>query len=159
MSDADFNARLHRIQQSRAQAGEGGARPGPGSPPGPARTYRERLDRALAHAAMAGISRDAGFPPLMRGLAALGIPVRPLHFKSAASLFITGVLLGLLVFGGVLWLVSSPQVGAPTRGPIATLVRFGWPGVWATSAAIGVAFMVIIKAQAARAGLPRWRDL
>lgn len=159
MSDADFNARLHRIQQSRAQVGEGGSRPGPGSLPGPAGNYQERLERALTHAAMAGISRDAGFPPLMRGLAAIGIPVRPLHYKSAASLFISGVLLGLLVFGGILWLVSSPQVGAPTRGAIATLVYFGWLGVWVTSAAIGVAFMVIIKAQAARASLPRWRDL
>lgn len=159
MSDAEFNARLARIQQSRTQAGTGAPRPGPGSSPGPAKNYRERLHRALAYAAAAGISRDAGFPPLMRALAAIGIPVRPLHYKSAASLFISGVFIGLLCFGGVLWLVSSPQVGAPTRGPIAGLVSLGWPGVWAISACIGVAFMVIIKAQASRAGLPRWRDL
>ena len=155
MSDDDFTARLARIQQGRSPQTPAAPRP----PSRPRANYRERLDRALAHAAAAGISRDAGFPPLMRGLAALGIPVRPLHFKSAASLFLIGVLIGLLAFGGVLWLVSSPLIDAPSRGAIAGLVSLGWPGVWATSAAIGVAFMVTIKAQAARAGLPRWRDL
>ena len=159
MSDADFNARLHRIQQSRVQAGEGGARPGPGSPPGPARTYRERLDRALAHAAMAGISPDSVFPPAMRALAAIGIPVRPLHYKSAASLFLFGLALGFAVFGGVLWFATSSIIEPPRRGPIAGLVDLGWPGVLVVSVAIGLAFMLAIKAQAARAGLPRWRDL
>jgi hypothetical protein len=157
MSNEDFQARIARLQQSRGPTP--GSTPKPRPSGSPARTYRERLDRALAHAAAAGISRDAGFPPAMRALSAMGIPVRPLHFKSAASLFLTGALLGLLVFGGVLWLVSSPQVGAPSRGPIAGLVSLGWPGVYAMSGAMGLAFALIIRAQAARAGLPRWRDL
>lgn len=154
MTDTDFSDRLARIRQSRDVAPPSNA-----SNPGPAGSYQERLHRALAHAAAAGISQDAGFPPLMRGLSKLGLPVRPLHYKSAFSLFLSGVMLGLFIFGGVLWLVSSPLVGAPSRGPIAGLVSLGWPGVWAMSAAIGVAFMIIIKAQAARARLPRWRDL
>lgn len=157
MSNADFQARIARIRQSRAPAPGGEPKRHPWG--APARNYRERLDRALAYAAAAGISRDAGFPPAMRALSAIGIPVRPLHFKSAASLFLTGVFLGLLVFGGVLWLVSSPLVGAPSRGPVAGLVSLGWPGVYAMSGAMGLAFMVIIKAQAISAGLPRWRDL
>lgn len=157
MSNEDFQARIARLQQSHGPTP--GSTPKPRPAGSPARTYRERLDRALAHAAAAGISRDAGFPPAMRALSAMGIPVRPLHFKSAASLFLTGALLGLLVFGGVLWLVSSPQVGAPSRGPIAGLVSLGWPGVFAMSGAMGLAFALIIRAQAARAGLPRWRDL
>lgn len=159
MSGADFNARLARIQQSRKQATAGTAHSGPSPSHGHARNYRDRLNLALAYAAAAGISQDVGFPPLMRALAAIGIPVRPLHYKSAASLFLSGAMLGPPCFGGVLWLVSSPLVGAPTRGPIAGLVSLGWTGVWAMSTAIGLAFMVIIKAQAARAGLPRWRDL
>ena len=157
MSNEDFQARIARLRQSHGPTP--GSTPKPRPAGSPARPYRERLDRALAHAAAAGISRDAGFPPAMRALSAMGIPVRPLHFKSAASLFLTGALLGLLVFGGVLWLVSSPQVGAPSRGPIAGLVSLGWPGVFAMSGAMGLAFALIIRAQAARAGLPRWRDL
>ena len=155
MSDAEFPARPARIEQGRAPQSSAAL----GTAGGPPRNDRERLHRALAVAAAAGISPAAGFPPFMRALAALGVPVRPLHHKSAFSLFLSGVLLGLCVFGGVLWLVSAPDVGAPRRGPVAGLVSLGWAGVCAMSAAIGLVLAAIIKAQAVRAGLPRWRDL
>lgn len=155
MTNPDFQARLARLQQNRTSQSTG---TGAGKPT-PPRTYRDRLDRALATAAAAGISRDAGFPPAMRALSAMGIPVRPLHFKSAASLFLSGTLLGLLIFGGVLWFVSSPHITPPSRGPVAGLISLGWNGVYAISVAMGVAFMLVIKAQAARARLPRWQDL
>lgn len=95
----------------------------------------------------------------MRGLSALGLPVRPLHYKSALSLFASGMVMGLFIFGGVLWLASAPEIKAPTRGPVAGLVSLGWPGVFAMSAAIGLAFAGFIKVQAWSAGLTRWRDL
>lgn len=153
MTNPDFQARIARLQHSRESAPTGRPK---GNPP---RTYRDRLDRALATAAAAGISRDAGFPLAMRALSALGIPVRPLHFKSIPSLFLSGVALGLGIFGGTLWLFTSGLIDPPSRGPIAGLVDLGWPGVLVTALVIGTAFTIVIRAQAARARLPRWQDL
>ena len=85
--------------------------------------------------------------------------MRPLHYKSTLSLLISGVCRWLLSFGGVFWLVSAPDVGAPSRGPIAALAKLGWPGVFAVSTFVGIAFAAMIRLQALRAGLPRWRDL
>ncbi len=154
MSDAEFQSRLSRIAQNRAPQAHEAPKPEQRPPSG----YHERLHRALTVAAAAGISRDAGFPPLMRGLAAMGLPVRPLHFKSALSLFVSGVLLGLFIFGGALWLVTASGA-APSSGPVAGLVSLGWPGVFAISVAIGVAFAVMIRAQATSKRLPGWHDL
>ena len=155
MTNPDFQARLARLQRSR----DPGPTPSGQRKSNPPRTYRDRLDRALASAAAAGISRDAGFPPAMRALSALGIPVRPLHFKSIPSLFLFGVALGLAIFGGTLWLFTSGLIYPPARGPIAGLVGLGWPGVFVTSLCIGAAFTIAIRLQAARARLPRWQDL
>ena len=155
MTNPDFQARIARLQQSR----DPGPAPSAQRKAGPPRTYRDRLDRALAAAAAAGISRDAGFPPAMRALSALGIPVRPLHFKSIPSLFLSGVALGLAIFGGTLWLFTSGLPDPPARGPIAGLVSLGWPGVLVTALGIGVAFTIAIRMQAVRARLPRWQDL
>lgn len=155
MPSSDFQdrlARLHQAQQQRKIA--------PGTPPGgPAGNHRERLDRALAIAAAAGISRRDCFPPAMQALSALGLPIRPLHFKSLISLFLSGLCLGLCVFGGILWLFASDTMPVAPAGPIRGLVSLGWPGVAVLSLAIGAGFAAIIRAQAARAGLPRWRDL
>ncbi|PLL11973.1 hypothetical protein C0V75_13835 [Tabrizicola sp. TH137] len=157
MTNADFEARLARIRQTTQY-------PAPPTPTGrpnssPPRTYRDRLDRALAAAAAAGITEKDCFPPAMRALSAMGIPVRPLHFKSVTSLFLFGLCLGLGIFGGVLWLLSSGIVPTPERGALVTVIRFGWPGVFITSLCIGAAFAFVIRRQAARAGLPRWQDL
>jgi hypothetical protein len=124
---------------------------------GPGRGHRGRLHRALA--AAAGISQRDRFPPALRALSALGLPVRPLHFKSITSLFLSGLCLGLAIFGGSLWLFTDGPFDLPPRGPIAGLVGLGWPGVCLISIAIGAAFTLIIRAQAARARLPRWQDL
>ena len=157
MSNSDFEDRLARLRQSHGQR----AAPGqPRNPFGaPARNYRERLDRALAFAAAAGISRKDCFPPAMQALSALGLPVRPLHFKSPPSLFLSGLLLGLIVFGGSLSLFTFGLLPAPDRGPVAGLISLGWPGVIAVALGIGIAFSTIIRGKAARAGLPRWEDL
>ena len=158
MSNPDFEARLARLRQTE-QGEIRDARRQTGPSHRPARSYRDRLDRALAHAAAAGISRDAGFPPAMRALSALGLPIRPLHFKTIPSLFLIGLCLGLGVFGGTLWLFTSGLIDPPGRGPIAGVVDLGWPGVAVVSVCIGVAFATIIRAQAARARLPGWQDL
>jgi len=157
MSNADFQARISRITQSHAPAPNGEPKRHPWG--APARNYRERLDRALAIAAAAGISRKDCFPPAMRALSAIGIPVRPLHFKSTASLFLSGLCLGLGIFGGVLWLFTSDILPVAPTGPIRGLISLGWPGVLVTSLCIGAAFTFVIRAKAARAGLPRWQDL
>ncbi|NBE09257.1 DUF6404 family protein [Paragemmobacter ruber] len=154
MPNPDFEARLARLRQS-----ERGQTAPTKAPHPPARHYRDRLNRALAAASAAGIGRNACFPPAMRALARLGLPVRPLHFKSTASLFASGVCLGLAIFGGTLWLFTSGLLSSVPAGPIRGLVTLGWPGVAALSLGIGAAFAAIIRAQAARARLPRWQDL
>jgi hypothetical protein len=151
MTNPDFQARIARLQKDPAPTDR------PRSTP--PRTYRDRLNRALAAAAAAGITPRDCFPPVMRALSAIGIPVRPLHFVSVTSLFVFGLCLGLGIFGGMLWLLTSGVLPTPERGALATLIRFGWPGVLVTSFCIGAAFAFAIRAQAARAGLPRWRDL
>ena len=154
MSNPDFEARLARLRQS-----ERGQTAPIKAPRLPARTYRDRLDRALAAASAAGIGPNASFPPAMRALSRLGLPVRPLHFKSAPSLFVSGFCLGLAIFGGMLWLFTSGLVSSVPAGPIRGIVTLGWPGVAVISLGIGAAFAAIIRAQAARARLPRWQDL
>ena len=154
MSNADFEARLARLRQS-----EGAPHRRPTPPRTPPRTYRDRLERALAAAAAAGITEKDCFPPLMRALSAMGIPVRPLHFKSNASLFSIGLALGLGCFGGVLAIFHFDLLPAPSRGPVAGLLTLGWPGVAAMSLGIGLAFAAIIRAKANRARLPHWQDL
>lgn len=153
MSNPEFEARLARLRQSeRGEATSASARPA-------AHGYPERLNRALAAASAAGIAPASSFPPAMRALSSLGLPVRPLHFKSTPSLFLTGLCLGLAIFGGTLWLFTSGLVPVVPAGPIRGLVSLGWPGVAVVSLCIGAAFATIIRAQAARARLPRWQDL
>jgi hypothetical protein len=157
MPDADFERRLARLHQSRDLR----AAPDhiPNRSAGPARNYRERLERALAVAAASGISRHSCFPPMLKALSALGLPVRPWHFQSLPSLFFLGFCIGLSIFGGILWLFTSDLIPvSPTRA-IRRLVEHGWSGVVFASLFMGIVNAALYRVQARRARLPRWRDL
>ncbi|HLQ18756.1 MAG TPA: DUF6404 family protein [Tabrizicola sp.] len=116
--------------------------------------YRQKLQSALAVASEAGIS--GSFPPLLRSLSKLGLPVRPLHFMSVPGLvlFLT---LGLsAVILGFHWLAISMDVASR---PVRMLQNLGVSGSIAFGVFAGILTAIVIRYQALRADLPAWRDL
>lgn len=118
--------------------------------------YREKLDRALMLAGAAGISRSAAFPPLLRSLSKLGLPVRPLHFMSTLGLVVFLFLGMATLFLAFHWLAVSIDVNA---WALNKLRQLGQPGVVAAAALVALITAVVVRFQALRADLPVWRDL
>jgi predicted histidine transporter YuiF (NhaC family) len=118
--------------------------------------YPTRLAQALALCDSAGLSRASSFPPFLRALSALGLPVRPLHFMSTFGLVLflaTG--LGLIIYAGH-WLAL--QVEGNHR-LIGRLQNLGVAGSVAIGLVIGLLTAIVIRFQALQADLPAWRDL
>lgn len=116
--------------------------------------YRQKLQQALGLAGEAGIS--GSFPPFLRSLSKLGLPVRPLHYMSVPGLvlFLTLGLSALtLCFH---WIAMSVDSGAR---PIRLLQSLGVEGSVAFGVAAGMLTAIVIRFQALRADLPAWRDL
>jgi hypothetical protein len=119
-------------------------------------SYRQKLAHALELTAEAGISPAQAFPPFLRMLSNLGLPVRPLHFMSVVGLlaFLT---IGLgLMFALFHWLATSIDVNAWALNKIREL---GLSGLMAGAVFIALLTTVFIRFQSLRADLPAWRDL
>jgi Family of unknown function (DUF6404) len=119
-------------------------------------SYRQKLAHALALTAEAGISPAQAFPPFLRLLSKLGLPVRPLHFMSVVGLlaFLT-ISLGLM-FALFHWLATSIDVNAWALNKIRQL---GLSGLMAGAVFIALLTSVFIRFQSLRADLPAWREL
>ena len=90
-------------------------------------------------------------PPLMRLMRAVGLRVRPPHYRPAAS---NAVLFGAafaLLWGVLMWAVLVPLAGIP-GGVIAVLALVA-------GAAYGSWMAQGIRREAAEAGLRDWHDL
>lgn len=116
--------------------------------------YPVKLQSALGLAKDAGIS--GSFPPLLRGLSKMGLPVRPLHFMSVPGLVLF-LALGLsAVILGFHWLALSVDSAAR---PVRLLRDLGVTGSVTFGVLAGLATAIVIRFQALRADLPGWRDL
>ena len=152
MSSTDFNERLARLQKKGAPDGPNG--PAGGGPSGGDR--KAKLARALFYLDRGGIRGNYAYAPAMRALARRGIIVTPLHYWSWPGLF--------ALFVVIMCLVGAASLGAnaafgPLRGPIRGMIEAG-PVVFAgLTTVLAIGFATLHKVQAARIGLPRWRDL
>ena len=116
--------------------------------------YPLKLQRALGLASEAGIS--GSFPPFLRVLSKLGLPVRPLHYMSAPGLVIF-LALGLsAVILGFHWLAMSLD---STARAVRILQNLGVSGSIAFGLVAGMLTAIVIRFQALRADLPASRDL
>lgn len=116
--------------------------------------YQVKLQRALGLASEAGIS--GSFPPFLRSLSKMGLPVRPLHFMSVPGLvlFLTiGLSAVLLSFH---WLALSVENASR---PVRILRDLGVSGSITFGVLAGLLTAIVIRFQALRADLPSWRDL
>ena len=116
--------------------------------------YRQKLQRALGLANEAGIS--GSFPPFLRSLSKLALPVRPLHYMSVPGLviFLTlGLSAIILCAHGLAMSVDS------AARPIRMLQNLGVSGSIAFGVVAGMLTAIVIRFQALRADLPAWRDL
>ena len=154
MSDASFEARLARIG---AVQPEPSRQPQHNAPlPQKARNRRERLQLALAHLSRAGITGNYAYAPAFRGLAKMGLIMKPLHFWSYAGLVTFSWILFAAIFAGTV--VACLLLGV-MPSPVRGLISAG-PTVWVVvNSVMALAFAVLIKAQVKGADLPRWKDL
>jgi hypothetical protein len=118
--------------------------------------YRQKLERALDLTDEAGISRAQAFPPLLRGLSRIGLPVRPLHFMS-----VVGLVLFLTLGLGFLFVLfhsiaASLDVNAWALNKLRDL---GQSGVISVAVTISLVTAIVIRYQALRADLPPWHEL
>jgi Family of unknown function (DUF6404) len=119
-------------------------------------SYRQKLAHALDLAANAGISPAQSFPPFLRLLSNLGLPVRPLHFMSTVGLVAFGSISMGLIAALFHWLATSIDVNAWALTKIREL---GLSGMVAVAVFIAMLTAVLIRFQSLRADLPAWRDL
>lgn len=121
-----------------------------------ARSRRARLPLALAALAEGGITGNSAYAPALRGLARMGVIVKPLYFWNPLALFVFGVVVFSLAMGGTaLACLSLGVMPAPVRG----MLNAG-PTVFALLiAGMSVVFTAIHWLRARAIGLPRWRDL
>ncbi|MCX7287378.1 MAG: DUF6404 family protein [Rhodobacterales bacterium] len=117
---------------------------------------RQKLAHALELAANAGISPAQSFPPFLRLLSKVGLPVRPLHFMSTVGL-VAFLSIGLgLMFALFHWLATSIDVNAWALNKIRQL---GLSGMVAGAIFIALLTAVFIRFQSLRADIPAWKDL
>ena len=159
MSRSSFEDRLARLKQKETHAQQ--VTPAPvGRPqvplPEKAANRRERLQLALAHLERGGVTGAYAYAPAFRALAAMGIILKPLHYRSWIGLILFFVIL-MTVMTGVatimaVWLDARPRWlrAVYQHGPI-------W--FFGLTTVFGIGFAAVHKLKAAEIGLPRWRDL
>jgi len=118
--------------------------------------YKQKLEQALAEVAVSGLSRASTFPPLLRGLCGIGLPVRPLHYMSTLGL-VTFLFLALAaMFLALHWLASSLEVNA---WAVNKLRQLGVAGAVSAGAVCALGAAIITRFQAITKDLTAWRDL
>ena len=147
-----LNARSHQAPATRT-ARQTAA---PGVAAGRASNRRDRLQRALWLLQQGGITRSYAYSPLFRGLARIGVIIKPVHFWSPVML----ALAFFAVLCGIFWgtILVTQAVGVVAR-PIARMIEAGPAVFCVVGGGLSVVFALWHKAQALRIGLPRWRDL
>lgn len=121
------------------------------------RTQHEaRLRRALATAVAAGIEPDQAYPPVLRGLSALGLRLRPVHFQPIWQLVLAGAVFGLVPVGLT---GAAVQATGGANGPLAVLHEAGLPAALLVVLGLGAVNAALIRLKAQRARLPDWGQI
>jgi apolipoprotein N-acyltransferase len=119
-------------------------------------SYEQKLDRARKLSREAGLKLSYDVPPVLRIFGKLGLPVRPIHFMSASSLFAYYFFVLGAVFLGIYWLVSALDFN---RWVLIKIKEMGPVGALALAACLALFDTVMVRAQAKRSGLSDWNDL
>lgn len=119
--------------------------------------HRARLSRALEIGQRRGLGRGSMFPPFLRALSGLGVPIRPLHFLPVPLLLLFSTLFMGLIFLGV-WCAVDYMNASGIR-KFVTLHRAGPQTMAAIGVVTGMALAIVIRFQTISRDLPRWRDL
>lgn len=155
MTQTDYIARMRQIAQDRhAQDRPATAAQRPALPK--ARNRRERVALALIHLQKAGIGGAMAYSPLFHALARIGLPPKPLHYRSLTGQFLFGFFTITLVMGGTV--LACLFMGLRPR-PIQALLAAGPEVFLGITATLGAIFALVYRVQAISARLPRWRDL
>lgn len=150
MSDLDFHARLARIENGEAGFASQFLSDGP------ARTRRERVERAIRVLEAAGLPRSHTYPPFYDILAVLRLAPRPYHYQSIPTLFVVYFTAMVLIFGSV---YATGIPGLFESGPLAYLHRGGWPLICGIGTIAGIFGAIRVRQQIQGKRLPRWSDL
>lgn len=120
------------------------------------KAHCERVQKALAISLRSGISPEDAYPAVLRALALLGVPSRPVHFMPLWVPFLVGTFFGLGM--SALSLLLADMLGGE-RGPLSEVARMGWTGAIIAGSIFGWFFVTMIRYQAWRARLPNWSEI
>ncbi|MCC1494675.1 DUF6404 family protein [Cognatishimia sp. F0-27] len=121
-----------------------------------ARTRQERLARALDALAREGITGSYAYAPALRGLARMGLIVKPLFFWTPLALFVFGFVLFTSIMGGTA--LACMALGVAPR-PVQSMIALGPDVFLMAMTGLSMLFAGIHYAKARAIRLPRWRDL
>lgn len=150
----DFKERLDKLEQSQNKPTFAASKAIPST--GGKLSKKDKVALSLQIMASKGMSADNAYPPLMRGLAKLGLHCRPFMYQSLFGWMVFGMLIMFSIFGGI---YASGIGSFISRGPVAGLYNGGWIGVILITLLGGGAFGIIMKKHSKKYGLPRWQDI
>lgn len=120
------------------------------------RTRRMKLALALDALAREGIIGAHAYAPALRGLARMGLIVKPLFFWNPVLLFVFSLVMFTTIF--VTTLVACLILGVMPR-PLVAMVEAGPMVFLGMMAILSLVFTGYHAVKARGAGLPRWQEL
>ncbi|WP_294230329.1 DUF6404 family protein [uncultured Shimia sp.] len=121
-----------------------------------ARKKSEKVYLALEHLERIGITGSQAYGPLAKTLLAIGLPTKPMYFRSMIGMFIWTWLILSVNLIGTAWICLSIKV---VPGPVATLIEAG-PGFFVVLVSVlSLAGSIMFKLPSWQGRLPHWKDL
>lgn len=121
-----------------------------------ARTKTEKVYLALEHLESIGITGSKAYGPLARILLAIGLPTKPIYFRSLIGMFIWTWLLLSVNLIGTAWICLSIKV---VPGPVATLIEAGPEFFVVLVSVLSLAGSIMFKLPSWQGQLPHWKKL
>ena len=116
----------------------------------------QKVQLALEILQQKGVTLNFAYPPIFLALARQGLPPRPLHFMTPATLYLLGFSIFFLFFGVFLAADIAPEY---QYGPIRSLYSLGWGGVTFLSGLSGLVMAIYFLIKSRELKLPAWRDV
>jgi len=128
----------------------------PSVEPPRARTKTEKVHLALEHLKRIGITGSQAYGPLARTLLTIGLPTKPVYFRSLIGMIIWTWLSLSCIFIGTAVVCLSIKV---VPGPVATMIEAGPEFFVVLVSVISLAGSIMFKLPSWQGRLPRWKDL